>query len=368
MANVSLININKIYPIYTDGANGKIELDYAHYWNVALGSGSPVLQPNEFFLFGDAYAGNDKLGNDFLLGNENYMKAVANKTYYENTAGYITTDETATAAVRIVRGGYELRELYDDKYEILVMQAPQLTDDEVYTSMFAIGAYTVNEKACAEILNFINTDSEVRNILQYGILNENYTLEETTDGYKYAKPTEDNLYVIDSTRVDRTGNAFIAHAPSAAAARVLGYQKLQNRDVEISSVLGMTFDPLYTLDVEKALVIEAVSAAMQEYMASMTTYEEGMAVYAKASALTKDRETGLPTPAAIAVFIRDCIAGNIYYEMDGQQVLIRDNVLRNALRAMQDEVLYVEDDPETATVETNGIYAFYLDWCTRTGR
>lgn len=341
-------NKSGVYPIYSSTPG--IALDYAHYWSMTPSlDGRPALTPDNFSLYGDAYAGKSILGNEFLLANKSYMKALATKTYYENTAGYLTTDADAEAAVKIMRGSWEDMEAARKAgNEILVMQQPLVDDDEVYKSMFSIGAYTVNEKASAEIINFINTNAEVRNLLQYGIEGVNYTLKEK-DTYKYAVPTDENVYVMD---IEKTGNLFIAHPQSEADVRRWEYEKNQNLDMVYSAVLGMTFSSAYQVDAKSVEIMNAVSAKMKAVIENMTSETAVEALYTEATSTTHVHSR--------RDMILRYIGDNVDYTLNGETKTATAQEIVAALRLME--------QPTTSDELVKSPYAFYYDWCLRVGK
>ncbi|MBE6605237.1 MAG: hypothetical protein E7639_06005 [Ruminococcaceae bacterium] len=339
---------NKIYPIYTDNQSGKIDLDFAHYWSYDFDSapGFALQTPDNFSIFGDSYANKASLGNNNLLTDTAYMTALANKSYYEKTAGYVTTDPDARAAVRVVRGGYEMKAQYEaEGYEVMVMQYPELSDAEIYSSLFAVGAYSVNAERSAEILTFFNTDAEVRNLLQYGIVEENYTLETVTvDGkdYVWAKATKDNLYEMD---VDKTGNVFLTYPSSAADVKRWEYEKAQNLEMVTYPTLGLNYDAGDNLDEKNVRIINAISAAMAAELADMSP-DEIMALYHLAG--------GLSTNTDMANLILGIVGANITYTMGGTTTTIDASALSAAIKLMK--------TTEIKSGEARSPFALYSEW------
>ena len=317
-----------VYPIYTDNQSGKIDLDFAHYWSYDFDSapGYALQTPDQFFLFGDSYANKAELGNDNLLANSAYMTALANKAFYEQTAGYVTTDAAAKAAVRVVTGGYELKAQYEaEGYEVLVMQYPELDDEEIYSSLFAVGAYTVNAERSAEILTFLNTNAEVRNLLQYGIEDENYTLEHVmVDGndYVWAKATNENLYAMD---VNKTGNVFLTYPASAEDVLRWEYAKAQNLEMVTYPTLGLNYDASDKLDEKNVRIVNAVSAKLAVALAAMSA-DEIMAVYHRAVACNN---------LDMANLILGIVGNDVTYTMSGTTTTIDATVLSAAISAMK---------------------------------
>ncbi len=349
---------DKIYPIYTDNAEGKIDLDFAHYWNFDLdvAPGFAIQTPDEFSIFGDSSSNKTVLGNVNLLTDAAYMKALANKTHYEGTEGYVTTDAEVQAAVRVVHGGWELKAEYEAAgYEVLVMQYPELTDEEIYSSMFAVGAYTVNEERSAEILTFLNTNAEARNILQYGIEEVNYTLESVNvDGvnYVYAKATHDNLYVMD---INKTGNVFVAYPNSADEVLRWEYEKKQNLEMVKYPTLGMNFSSALKLDEKNVRIMDAVSAKLAEAIGNMTTAEEVEAIYLSAAQLTAEDIWDMTD------LIMYYTGTDMSYTMNGEMIAITRQDIGIALLAWQ-KTAYTEGDDAVQSP-----YYLYYEWCTRTG-
>ena len=348
---------SKVYPIYTDNTNGKIDIDYAHYWSFDVSTGLAVQNPDRFSIFGDAYPDSAVLQNQNLLTDAAYMKALANKVYYEATAGYITTDKDAAAAIKIVKGSYEMKAQYEKEgYEVMVVQYPQLTDAEIYKSMFGIGAYSVSENRAAEIITYINTDATVRNLLQYGVEDVNYTLEtETVNGkdYVWAKPTRDNLYLMD---LEKTGNTFIAHPNSVDNALRHAFDAKQNYEMVASPTLGMNFTPSYEIDKNSILVMNVVSAKLYDVICSMTTTAEVETLYLRAVAAASNGDWDL------TYLIREYIGdGLTYVDKTGATVEITDSVLRFAIVGMKKDTL------ATGENAVQSPYYLYYDWCAREG-
>lgn len=346
----------KIYPIYS--ATGKVDLDFAHYWSYDMDAtkGFATEKNNEFSIFGDSSATDAFLENNNLLADADYMKALANKTHYEKTAGYLTTSANDRAAVRIVKGGWELKSQYEAAgYEVLVMQYPELTNEEIYSSMYAIGKYSINDDRSAEIITFLNTNAEVRNILQYGVEGENYTLETEVEGeqsYTYAVPTAENLYVMD---LNKTGNTFIAYANSKEGAMRLAWEKKQNLEMVKYPTLGLTFDTAYKLDENNIRAMRAISAAMADAIAGLTTADEVLTIWTRATDIKGDWN--------MADLILEYIGTDTtYVDKDGNTVTIDRAAVRNALALMQ------KRDINSAEGALQSPYALYYNWCAVVGK
>ena len=347
---------NKVYPIYTDNSAGKLEIDFAHYWNFSVNSGVAMQNPDQFSIFGDAYVDTPVLENANLLADANYMKALANKRHYEGTEGYITTDANAKAAIKVVKGSWEEKAEFEKAgYEVMVVQYPQLTDEEIYSSMFGIGAYSANDIRAAEIITYLNTDAEVRNLLQYGVENVNYTLETVTvneKDYVYAKPTKDNIYLMD---VEKTGNTAIAYPNDPDDVLRFEYDKAQNLEMIASPTLGLNFSSIYKFDETNVAVINAVSKKLKEAIDNMS-YQEVLTLHARAAAIEPDKKWDM-----VDLILEYTGSDVTYLDQSGASVTVTRGVLRTALILME----------TTTYVETEGAaqspYYLYYDWCMRIG-
>ena len=106
-----------------------------------------------------------------------------------------------------IKGSSATPAQYEDDYYVIKVKGPTLDTDEIYGSMFAVSAFTTDADRCMEIINLINTDSTVRNLLQYGIENAQYTVDEDTGIVsKIANPKDDAYY---SMNMYKTGNMFL---------------------------------------------------------------------------------------------------------------------------------------------------------------
>lgn len=283
----------KIYPIYTDSTDGKLNIGNVHYWNFDITSveGNCILNENIFSLYGGVY---DNINSDTgalttrgdyirfnnLLSNETYMvNYLARKLEYE-TEGFVTTDPNANAVACVVTGGWNLQEEYAEKgYQVLMMENPRATTASVFDSMFAVSELSSEDIRAMEIITYLNTDVEFRNLLQYGVENTNYTLNtviKEKDGvdeeYYYVTETENNLYKMD---VNKTGNAFIAYPTTEEGIDELEYGKMQNLDATMYPTLGLYFDlTSFKLDTQSIRVINAISPYIEAKLNSLSTAQE----------------------------------------------------------------------------------------------
>lgn len=116
-------------------------------------------------------------------------------------------DFSKTFGAAYIKGSSATPAQYEDDYYVIKVKGPTLDTDEIYASMFAVSAFTTDVDRCMEVVNLINTDATVRNLLQYGVENSQYTLDEDTGIVsKIANPRDDAYYSMD---MYKTGNMFL---------------------------------------------------------------------------------------------------------------------------------------------------------------
>ncbi len=347
-------------PLYSE--SGKLDLGLLHYWSYTLDgpSGTAVATPDVFSIYGDAYTNAAKRGDNLktgmILQNTEYQNRWKYKTEYETKEGFITTDPSVKTTVKIVKGGYELKEKYESEgYTVLVAESPRATEEDIFGSMFGIGAYTSDESRSMEIIAYINTNPELRNLLQYGVENVNYVLNtyvDETDGkeYSYVTPTENNAYHMD---INKTGNVFIAYPEGKENVKEWEYQKQQNLDATTEPALGMYFDRDLKVNTDVLRVANAVSVKVKAYMdANLTTVESVEKFFADFNAVSgSDRN--------LADFFLGIIGADVVYNAAGNTVT--QAVLIDMFTVMRNTV--VSDDEKVIQSPS----AMYQNWLKTSG-
>ncbi len=255
---------------------------FVWYWNIDItedeetGAKQYVIgDSNKFSVLGKFYddpskvgRGTIDLGFDSLLANEDYRQTLLTLRNYEMNGCYNqgkkeTRDDPAISFVRdgtyamyrdaFYKDGVRKSEndvdygVYTDEngkeYYLYVAKYPQAGDAELYGNMFAISASSKNTQACMEVITLLNTDSTVRNLLQYGIKQgehgdgqtPNYTIDEETGVLRRLN----DLYMM---KIERTGNCFIAYPEEGLAPDYWENAKAQNNDAVINPLMGFDFN------------------------------------------------------------------------------------------------------------------------------
>ena len=192
------------------------------------------------------------------------------KDYTYDSAEAATAFANGKAAVAYIKGGADIPDVYADKYVAIPVGMPTLRTEDLYENMFAVTTYSANTSRSMEIITYLNTNEDMRNLLQYGILDEDYELvdsdykDENGTPYKVAKliPNDDGSYdyVMD---INKTGNTLIAYCSEGQNPALISYIKEQNNVSLVSVTMG--FMPDYNdmeLDAEAFKKLREESAAV----------------------------------------------------------------------------------------------------------
>lgn len=178
-------------------------------------------------------------GTDFTIRNLFDIPEYTNHlllmdTYRKN--GYFTA-KSEDFAVNVVKGDASLPAEYGDDYYVKVLQNPFVDMDAIFDGMLAVSEYTANETRALQIIQAINTDPEVKNILQYGIAYDgendnvaNYRVDEVTseDGKTgYTITRLNNNYMMDNSL---TGNVYMGYPEEGQIFDIMDYYKQTNLD------------------------------------------------------------------------------------------------------------------------------------------
>ncbi|MBQ8849273.1 MAG: hypothetical protein IJ011_02940 [Clostridia bacterium] len=256
------------YPLYTNLESIELMLSNLKYWGVD----DEGLLSEAFSVLGGYYGANDdyldankyaKLEN--LFENEQFISDITTLMQYKFDGYYTAEEGQQEFAVGYVKGGKEVVEQYGEDYELVVVEYPRLTEEELYSDMFAVCSYTSNTGRAMKILTLLNTDANFRNLVLYGIEGVHYQLVDTGVDNEYGEDimaverfeTGENKYMMD---VNKTGNTFIAYPLVGESATLKGYGIVQNQEAKVSLDLGFSLDACgYEVDVESLKAVKALS-------------------------------------------------------------------------------------------------------------
>ncbi len=206
--------------------------------------------------------------------------------YYDESA---LTDPNKDFAVAIVKGGADLMEKYSEKYAMVMLNAPTADFSDMYDNLFAVPQASANLSRAMEVITLLNTDSEFRNLVQYGIAEENYKIEVVDiNGKKY--PTIERLNEYYMMDIEKTGNLFIAYPEEGMPANVWEYGKMQNRDSRLDVLANFNLATLNTPDLE---LLDRIAAISKEYKDQIDACEtsEALELLLEELAIKADMDT-----------------------------------------------------------------------------
>ena len=260
----------------------------AHYWSFDTETYDRV---NEFSVFGSHYKdmeslsrGSVILGYGSLFEDKAFTKAFLQLNKYRfgtdaNLGSYFGDATGKTAAVKFVtgdstvltyneeEGAYEYVETVNGKkvaYYPVVVKYPTASAEDIYGNMFGVYSQSKSVTRSMEIVTYLNTNSDFRNLLQYGIEDTHYQVEEAEDGHKTVKRLSKD-YMMD---IYATGNVFIAYPEPEMSADIWESGKVQNRYSLVEPLLGLDFASYSATTGEEEA---AISIPKVGYIVSSTT-------------------------------------------------------------------------------------------------
>lgn len=128
-------------------------------------------------------------------------------------------------AVGVVAGDASIVEQYGDEYYTYIYSKPMMTEEDAYGNMLAVSTYSKNLSRAMEIITYINTSTDIRTILQYGIEGENWEYEN--------QDTQDTIRILNNDyQMDlvTTGNVYMTYPGEGMSMDYWDYGKQQNID------------------------------------------------------------------------------------------------------------------------------------------
>ncbi len=212
---------------------GDLPVTNTIYWN--YNEETRAVDTDKFCILGEYYSSartidpsvttNMPISARNLFGVSYYTDQLMNIQRYKD-AGYIRTDVPVDTecALKVVKGGKELESKYSDEYYINVLEYPRISEANVFNSMFAVSSFTNSLSRSMEIVTYLNTNADLRNVLQYGVEGVHYKVK--ADG------TVERLNHDYMMNILNTGNVFIAHPEENADPNIWEYGKLQNLEIK----------------------------------------------------------------------------------------------------------------------------------------
>ncbi len=163
-------------------------------------------------------------------------KALQDKSYVKNE---LADDEKA--AVRIFNGTSKEATEFSNDYYLVKTANPVAKTSDVYSSLFAISTFSLNYDRSMKILNLLQSDTQIRTLLQYGIENEDYSIvvSEDSNGNEIEKINiKDTAYKMNLLY---TGNEYYTYPGDDTVIDDWQYEKDTNLDVTIDPFIGFEY-------------------------------------------------------------------------------------------------------------------------------
>ena len=229
------------------------------YWNV---------DDDDTFSILSSLVSKDMQYTDISIMNTFKNINYVNSTLYSKKINEITTpvkfDENLNFAVGFTTATSEEIDKYSEKYQVAIIQNPRPSQEEIFDTMFAVSAYTKDVDRAMEVITLLNTDTELRTILQYGVKGVHW---------KYDVDNEDVIDVISDKYVmdlKETGNEYMTYPAEGVPMTEWKYAKSQNLDSFVPKTTGFIYyneqtgPVLDELAVESARILEKVNAMTSE--------------------------------------------------------------------------------------------------------
>ncbi len=139
---------------------------------------------------------------------------------------------------------------YEENYYSVVLQVPQCNEENAYNGMFAVSTYTKDLARSMEIITYLNTRSDLRNLFGYGIEGVHYTVDE--EGIVTKISDDYNM------KLEYTGNCFLAYIPEGQSADYWEAAKAHNVDLVLS--------PFIHFEITEELLEENNLTELYEYV------------------------------------------------------------------------------------------------------
>ena len=209
-----------------------------------------------FSMFGTVYGGaanrnrgSIRLQFSNLFTKTEYLDILREMMNFKFEGYFGQAAEGQTVAVDFVKGDSTFKKEMEKKgyctyngktYYAVIAEYPEATENELYGNMFAVSAFShFSVGRSMDIITYLNTNSTIRNLLQYGIEGKNYELSEPSEGQVMTKLNNDYQMTLE-----KTGNVFMAHPGEGKRADAWEGAREQNNESLIDPLLGFDFNTI----------------------------------------------------------------------------------------------------------------------------
>ena len=210
---------------------------------------------DQFSMFGTVYGGaanrnrgSIRLQFSNLFNKTEYLDILRELMTFKFEGYFGEAAEGQTVAVDFIKGDSEIKKAMESKgyyvaengrqYYAVIAEYPEATENELYGNMFAVSAFShFAVGRSMDIITYLNTNPTIRNLLQYGIENKNYSISEPSEG-EVLTMLNDHYQM----SLEKTGNVFMAHPGEGKRADAWEGAREQNNESLIDPLLGFDFN------------------------------------------------------------------------------------------------------------------------------
>ncbi|MBQ8392623.1 MAG: hypothetical protein IJX51_02515 [Clostridia bacterium] len=171
-----------------------------------------------------------------VLGNADYVTFM--KLY--KTYGEASVDSGKKIAVSYVDCDYTEIKDYENDYYVINTKVPVLSEEEIFDSVFAVTDYSIEYSRAKDIVYNLQTDAEIRTLLQYGIKGDDYEIND--DGVLEMIKDNQGKYAYKMNSL-YTGNGYLTYVDEGVSMDYWNDVKKVNYDSITDPYAG--FDAYY---------------------------------------------------------------------------------------------------------------------------
>ena len=211
--------------------------------------------------YGDDVLFSKEVAPDNVLSNGAYTNLYGMMKQLDEL-GYVGNGELEDGqyfAVGVVEGdGFDATK-YEDEYYVRIHDNPVCTEDDVFGAMFSVSEYTKSLPRSMEIITYLNTSSDIRTVLQYGVKGVHW---------EYEDESEETIRIISDDygmNLLETGNVYMTYPGEGMPMSYWEYGKQQNLDSISSPYIKF---PGYITDANRA-TMEKIAEYSKEIKAQL---------------------------------------------------------------------------------------------------
>ena len=283
-----------------------------------------------------------------LFTKSEYLNVLRELKTFEWEGYYGQAEGDQIAAVDFIKGDSTIKKEMEKQgyctyngrtYYAVIAEYPEATENELYGNMFAVSAYShFAVGRSMNIITYLNTNSTIRNLLQYGIEGKNYEISEPSEGSVLTMLNDDYQMTLE-----KTGNVFMAHPGEGKRADAWEGAREQNNESLIDPLLGFDFntmldgdengldcDGVYGITVEDQQkenyvpegLIDKMNATSADVWARVEACQDLNALNDLITALTSNKEGGILYASTSNSWIKK--ANNDAYDPDAAADTLAD--------------------------------------------